>query len=135
VEDEQTAQEVLDKLEAGESFVDLAAEYSTDESNKNNGGDLGWFSRSRMVEPFAEAAFAGDVGEIVGPVETSFGFHVIEIMGHEERELTDQQYQQAVEQALQEWLNEARQEAEVDVIQDWPQLVPGPPGVLPASQQ
>lgn len=128
VEDEATAQEVLDKLEAGESFEDLAAEYSIDESNKDQGGDLGWFSRGRMVEPFEQAAFDAEVGEIVGPVETSFGFHIIEVLGHEERQLNEQEYQQAVEQAFQEWLTEARRETQVDVIEEWPQLVPIAPG-------
>jgi hypothetical protein len=128
VEEESTAQEVLDLLEQGDSFEDLAAEYSIDESNKDEAGDLGWFGRGRMVEPFEEAAFNAEVGEIVGPVETSFGFHIIEVLEHEDRELSDQEYQQAVETAMQQWLTEVRRETQVDVLDAWTQIVPIAPG-------
>ncbi len=74
------------QLEQGESFDELAAAYSTDASNAEQGGDLGWFGRGRMVPPFDEVAFAAEVGELAGPVETRFGLHLIKVNGHEERE-------------------------------------------------
>jgi parvulin-like peptidyl-prolyl isomerase len=134
VEEEETAQEVLDRLAEGDSFEALAAEYSIDESNKDQGGDLGWFGRGRMVEPFEQAAFAAEVGEIIGPVETSFGFHIIEILGHEERELGDRAFQEAVQIEFSQWLNEVRQEAEVEVNSNWPQIVPVVQGFGAAGQ-
>lgn len=71
------AQEIYDQANAS-NFAQLAKDNSTDTSNKDNGGDLGWFSKGTMVESFEKAVFENSkVGEIVGPVETDFGFHVI----------------------------------------------------------
>lgn len=124
VEDEETAQELLGRIEAGESFEDLAAEFSIDTSNKDQGGDLGWFARGRMVEPFEEAAFDGQVGEIVGPVETDFGWHLIEVVGHENRQLEDGDYQLAVSAYFEQWLLEASEAAEIEVMDYWVDRVP-----------
>ncbi|MBU0660846.1 protein translocase subunit SecD [Patescibacteria group bacterium] len=70
------AQEIFDMANA-DNFADLAAEHSTDLANKDNGGDLGAFTRSMMVPAFSDAAFNANVGEIIAPVETDFGYHVI----------------------------------------------------------
>lgn len=72
-------EEIKRRLENGEDFSALALEYSMDPSVQKNRGDLGFFDREAMVKPFAEAAFAAKVGDIVGPVETSFGFHLIKV--------------------------------------------------------
>jgi peptidyl-prolyl cis-trans isomerase D len=133
VADEATAQEVLDRLDQGDSWEDLAAEYSTDTSNKDQGGDLGWFGRGRMVQEFEDAAFSADVGEIVGPVETSFGFHLIQVLGHEERDLSPDEYDQAVQDAFDAWQTEARKEADVTTIETWPKLVPTVPALSGAA--
>ncbi|MBW7877180.1 MAG: peptidyl-prolyl cis-trans isomerase [Candidatus Cloacimonetes bacterium] len=72
-------QSLIERLKAGESFAELAKEYSADASNRDNGGDLGTFGKGRMVKPFEEAAYALKVGEVTQtPVETEFGFHIIE---------------------------------------------------------
>jgi parvulin-like peptidyl-prolyl isomerase len=84
---QEEAESVFARLGAGEDFIALAAELSTDESNKDLGGDLGWFGRGRMVEPFEQAAFTGDIGLYPLPVETQFGFHVIDILAREDREI------------------------------------------------
>ncbi|PEN14972.1 peptidylprolyl isomerase [Longibacter salinarum] len=67
-----------DSLNQGASFADLAKRHSADGS-ASRGGDLGWFTRDRMVEPFANAAFGAEAGEVVGPVRTRFGFHLIKV--------------------------------------------------------
>jgi peptidyl-prolyl cis-trans isomerase C len=63
---------------AGEDFAALAKEFSEDPGSAPNGGDLGFFPKERMVPPFAEAAFALEPGQISEPVETRFGYHIIQ---------------------------------------------------------
>jgi hypothetical protein len=108
VETEEEAQQLLERLNGGEAFDALAAENSIDDSNKDDGGDLGWFPQGQMVPAFEEAAFGAEVDELVGPVETSFGWHIIRVEGHEVRALDPAALQARQGQALQEWLSEAR---------------------------
>jgi peptidyl-prolyl cis-trans isomerase C len=76
------AEEARKKLLAGDDFAKLAAELS-DCPSKNNGGDLGSFSRGQMVKEFEDAAFALKKGEISPVVETTFGYHIIQLLEHE----------------------------------------------------
>ncbi|MEO0742591.1 MAG: peptidyl-prolyl cis-trans isomerase [Bacteroidota bacterium] len=79
VQEEAGARNLLTELANGATFEDLAAQHSTDTSNKDQGGDLGWFGEGRMVPEFQAAAFAAPVGEVVGPVQTQFGYHLIRV--------------------------------------------------------
>ena len=67
------------ELDKGADFAKLAAQHSDDPGSKNKGGDLGFFTRQRMVPPFSRAAFALKKGEISNPVRTPFGFHIIKV--------------------------------------------------------
>lgn len=73
------AQSILDKISKGESFEDLAKEYSNDPGSAQNGGSLGYFPRGVMVSEFEEAAFALKVGEVSNIIETVFGYHIIKV--------------------------------------------------------
>lgn len=77
VDTEETAKEVIGKLEAGADFAELAKEYSTEPAAQETGGNLGYFKRGRMVPDFENAVFALEVGKISEPVKTEFGYHVI----------------------------------------------------------
>lgn len=77
VEHAHEAQDLLKKIESGESFESLAKKYSKCPSGRN-GGDLGEFGKGQMVRPFEEAVFALGVGEVTTqPVKTQFGHHLI----------------------------------------------------------
>ena len=77
VENEYEAQDLLKKLKEGSSFEDLAKKFSKCPSGKN-GGSLGEFGRGQMVKPFEDAAFALQANEVSKPVQTQFGFHLIQ---------------------------------------------------------
>jgi foldase protein PrsA len=129
VEDEEMALLVLRLLEEGGDWVEIAAEYSTDESNKDRGGDLGWFARGRMVPEFETAVFDSDVGVIQEPVETSFGWHIIEVLEKGLREIDEYTFQLAVQDAFNAWLLEVRTAATIEINSKWESRVPTAPNL------
>jgi parvulin-like peptidyl-prolyl isomerase len=123
VETEEEANEVLVRLEAGEEFADLAQELSTDTGSAANGGELGFVPRGRFVEPIDEAIFTLPISEISDPIETEFGWHIVQVLEREERELSPVDYTQQQRDAFTEWTNTARQNA---IIEDFwtPEMAP-----------
>ncbi|MFA5832285.1 MAG: peptidylprolyl isomerase [Bacteroidota bacterium] len=81
------AGELMARAHRGEDFASLARQYSTEPAAATSGGDLGWFGKGRMVKEFETAALAGRPGQILGPVKTQFGIHIIKIEGRDSREL------------------------------------------------
>ena len=138
VADEATAQEVLTRLRAGEDFFSLAVEYSTDTSNNLEGGDLGWFKRGVMVPEFEEAAFSLPINEYSEPVQTSFGYHIIQVLQHRQAVLTETELEQARADALDAWLETQKAvtlpdgRPLVEIFDTWRDSVPDRP-VLPTS--
>jgi foldase protein PrsA len=78
VNTEDEAKSVIDRLNKGENFEDVAKEVSIDGS-KDNGGDLDFFSYGSMVKEFSEAAFSMNVGDVSDPVKSQFGYHIIKV--------------------------------------------------------
>lgn len=82
VADQATAQAIHDQLAAGADFATLAKAKSTDTGSATKGGDLGCFTRDKMVKEFADAAFTLKVGEISQPVKSQYGYHIIKVTDH-----------------------------------------------------
>jgi peptidyl-prolyl cis-trans isomerase D len=74
------AQEIVQRLRGGADFGELAKQYSEDPGSKDNGGDLGFFERGRMVPEFENAAFTQQPNDIGDPVKTQYGYHIIQVI-------------------------------------------------------
>ena len=128
VDSEEKAVEVKEKLEAGEDFAALAKEYSTDSSNSEQGGDLGYFARGQMVQEFEDAAFSMEVGQISDPVKTDYGYHIIKLEDkkpakqatYEESkdEIREILFQQKLPVVYQMWMQERMNEYDVEILLD-----------------
>jgi len=79
VETQEQCEDIKSQIEAGADFAELAEKHSKCPSGQR-GGELGEFSPGQMVEEFDDVVFSGDLGKIHGPVQTQFGFHLIEII-------------------------------------------------------
>lgn len=80
---EEACQQLRSDIEGGADFAALAAEHSQCPSGKQ-GGSLGQFSQGQMVPEFDEIVFSGEIGKVHGPVQTQFGYHLIEITGRQD---------------------------------------------------
>ena len=129
VTDEQIAKEVLKKLADGGDWTTLASEYSTDPGSKDKGGDLGWFGQGITVQEFEKAAFELKIGEISEPIKTQFGWHIIQVIGHEIRIIPDYEYEQLQEEKFTEWLNSIRENAEIKIDETWSNRIPLDPAL------
>jgi len=78
VKTENEAKKLKEEILGGKKFEDVAKKHSTCPSGKS-GGDLGWFGKGQMVAPFENAAFNANKGDLVGPVKTEFGWHLIQV--------------------------------------------------------
>lgn len=109
------AQELYQRIQDGEDFAELAQEYSDDPVSGANGGDLGWFGRGMMVPSFEEAAFSLEVGEVSEPVQSEFGYHIIEVLDRDmERPKDEATLEQERAQAFENWLREQVAATEVE---------------------
>jgi peptidyl-prolyl cis-trans isomerase D len=90
VSSEVTATEIISKLNQGANFEELAKQYSEDPGSQSSGGNLGWFPRGQMVPEFDAAAFTlKNIGDITQqPVKSSYGYHIIQLLGRENRPFT-----------------------------------------------
>jgi len=85
VDSEDKAKEIYEKIAHGADFTEMARQFSKDPGSKDEGGDLGYFTRGRMVPQFEEAAFKLDKGEVSLPVQSQFGWHLIKVEDKRQR--------------------------------------------------
>jgi peptidyl-prolyl cis-trans isomerase C len=109
VESEDDAKKAAARVKGGEDFSKVAAEVSKDPGSKTDGGELGFFTKDRMVAPFAEAAFKMKPNEISDPVQSQFGWHVIQV--EEKRTKPMPSYDEMKDQIEQYLTRRAQQDA------------------------
>jgi len=119
VSDANLAETLRQQLVNGADFASLAAEYSQDFSTRINGGDLGWFARGTLTIPSVEeAVFNLELNTISPVVESELGYHLLEVMEKENRELSPQSWQRLREEAVLDWLEQAQENAEIEIVSD-----------------
>jgi peptidyl-prolyl cis-trans isomerase C len=122
----EKAEEVKKQLENGGDFAALAKKYSQDPGSAEQGGDLGCIGRGETVPNFEEAVFNAEQGEIVGPVETEFGYHVIEVtdiqeeatqpLSEVEAQIRDQLTTEAQSKEFTAWLQKQKEQRNVKYL-------------------
>ncbi len=110
----EMAQEVQARLQAGEDFAYLAREYSEDISSRESGGDVGFFPRGVMPPEVEDVAFSLEVGETSEIVESQFGFHIIQVLEKEEREIAVEVFESLRQQTFMQWLERQREGAVIE---------------------
>jgi len=124
------------RVKAGEDFAKVADEVSKDPGSK--GGDLGWFTKDRMVPEFADAAFKMQPGQVSDPVKSQFGYHIIKLEGKRQREfppmdqVKDQLEHFVAQKAQSEAIIKLRESAKITRT-DTPAAVPAPAPAKPAD--
>jgi peptidyl-prolyl cis-trans isomerase C len=117
---ESKVKETIERLNKGEDFAKLATTLTEDPSGKQNGGDLGYFTREQMVPEFSEVAFSLPKGQISGPVKTQFGWHVLKVEDRRKREpppfeqVRDEIQQYAIRKAQTDFVKKLRAEAKIE---------------------
>lgn len=120
VENEADAKKIAARIKGGEDFAKVAAETTKDAGSKAEGGDLGWFSKDRMVKEFADAAFKLQPGEVSDPVKSQFGWHVIKVEEKRNKpvptfeELKEQIDQALIRKAQQDLILKLRADAKIE---------------------
>ena len=130
VADKGKAATVMALLNHGSDFGKLAQEFSTDTGSGAKGGDLGWFGKGAMVAEFENAAFSMKVGEISEPIQSQFGYHIIQVLGHDNIPLNASQYEEKRQTAFTEWLTKTRDAADITIFDVWKERVPTAPPSL-----
>ncbi len=117
----EEAEAALKRVKAGEDFAKVAKEVSKDSGS--DGGDLGWFTKERMIPEFADAAFKLQVGQISDPVHTQFGWHIIKVEGKRQTtfppfdQVKDQLARYVVQKAQSELITELRKGAKIERLE------------------
>ncbi|MBS0243260.1 MAG: peptidylprolyl isomerase [Proteobacteria bacterium] len=122
VESEEQAKDIAQKIAKGEDFASLAKQFSKDTGSKDEGGDLGYFTKGRMVPQFEEAAFKLDKGAVSAPIKSQFGWHLIKVEDKRQRaappfdKIKDRILAALIQRRAQEMGQDLRAKAQVDFV-------------------
>lgn len=131
VASKDVADEIVERLNKGEDFAAIAKELSTDPGSKDQGGDLGWFGKGRMVPEFEEAAFAlQNIGDISEPVNTTHGWHIIQLIGKGVNPVDEQEHSRLKTAYFDNWLKEMREKrTDITLNENWLKYMPTKPEI------
>lgn len=130
VESEEEANTIYSLLTSGVDFAELAQKSSKDTGSGSAGGDLGWFGKGAMVAEFEQAAFSQPIGEIGKPVQTQFGYHIIQVIDRQNLPLSASQLEQNRQTAFSGWLTTTREASTITTNDSWKQHIPPMPASL-----
>ncbi len=126
---ENCAQTAMVRLANGENFEAVARSLSDDLASGQRGGDVGWTFLSQLTANYAEAARDAELNTVIRPVETEFGFHVLEVLEREMRPLSDEEYNRALSGYFQAWVNALYEQATIERSEHWQDAVPDRPSL------
>lgn len=120
VRTQEEAETVMNRLEAGEGFATLAAEYSIDSTTRETGGNLDWFARSELFYAnLEEIAFTLEIGQIAGPIATGLGYHVIQTLDKQQRPIEPERIPMLSENIFNNWLDSLYRSATIERYLQW----------------
>ena len=117
------------RLAGDEPFADVAADLSGDAASAARGGDLGWVPLSYLVDGYAAAVETARPNTVIGPVETEYGLHLIEVLEREMRPLSEPDRAQVQSELFGAWLDRLRQDATITRSADWAEGIPAEPAL------
>ena len=130
VTDQTQAQSIYDRLANGEDFVTLATEVY---SGTTNTIDLGWFGLGTLETNAEKVVFNKQIGQITEPIQTTNGWEIYQVLGHEVRPLTDSEFQQFKQTKFQNWLDQQKSAENVQTFDIWKTRVPASPTIPPTQ--
>jgi peptidyl-prolyl cis-trans isomerase C len=139
-EAEARARAALERIKKGEDFEKVASELTEDPSGKNDGGDLGYFTKDQMVPEFANVAFQMYPGQISNPVRSPFGWHIIKLEDRRKRPVPEYEKVRGqieafvIRRAQTELVAQLREKAKIERLDGKGNVIPAPPQQPPAKK-
>jgi parvulin-like peptidyl-prolyl isomerase len=127
VDNADKANALLAQVRGGADFGEVAKGNSMDTQSGPNGGDMDWSPRGVFVPEFETPIWVAQPGEILGPIKTQFGYHVVQVIGREVRPLSEADLNRERDAAFRRWLQQARERANVQIVDNWQALIPVEP--------